>query len=316
MVAAPLPLGAVERGAVADRDEGVLKARAARMVGVHVAGRHRGDAERRREVGEPRVPARVAALVRALELDVERTGKRPREPRGGVRVGDAEPVASAAGEADEPLGVRGDELGGRRGLQQLPLAARDTGAGVGVGEDPAEVLVAAAALAEQRDVRRSAGRAGTSAAPTARKRDLGARDRPQAELPGGVGELERAVDAVVVGERERVVAELDRPGRELFRERCAVEKRVRRMRMELDVSCFPRSNVHGEVGVSGGGSSSPFRLRPGAPSPAKRAGDSDGVLRPWLIRPGSSQNSELLPLRLSHVLPPTFPGGRSSRPAA
>ena len=109
MVAAPLALGAVERGAVADRDEGVLEAAAARMVGVDVAGRDRRDAERRRELGERGVPAGVAALVGPLELDVERAGERLREPRGAVRVGDGEPVARAAGEADEPLGVLGDD---------------------------------------------------------------------------------------------------------------------------------------------------------------------------------------------------------------
>src|SRR2546430_11677452 len=48
-------------------------------------------------------------------------------------------------------------------------------------------------------------------------------------------ELERAVDAVVVGERERRVAELGRGGRELLRLRGAVEERVRRVRMQLDV---------------------------------------------------------------------------------
>src|SRR5262245_774832 len=48
-------------------------------------------------------------------------------------------------------------------------------------------------------------------------------------------ELERAVDAVVVGERERVVAELGRPRGELFGERRAVEERVRGVRVQLDV---------------------------------------------------------------------------------
>ena len=92
-----------------------------------------------------------------------------------------------------------------------------------VGEDPAEVRVAAAALAEEREVG------------SVRERDLGAGDRAQAEVLGGVGELERAVDAVVVGERERLVAELRRAGRELLRLRRPVEERVRRVRVQLDV---------------------------------------------------------------------------------
>ena len=171
------------------------------------------------------VPAGVAALVGPLELDVERAGERARERGCAVRVGDGEPVAGAAGEADEPLGVLGDDLGARRGREQVALAPFDPRAGVRVGQDPAEVLVAAAGLAEERDVARSSS-----------ERDLGAGDRAQPEVLGGVGELERAVDAVVVGERERVVAELGRAGGELLGLRGAVEERVGRVRVQLDVS--------------------------------------------------------------------------------
>ena len=51
----------------------------------------------------------------------------------------------------------------------------------------------------------------------------------------GVGELERAVDAVVIGEREGRIAELGGAGGELLRQRGPVEERVRRMAVELDV---------------------------------------------------------------------------------
>ena len=67
------------------------------------------------------------------------------------------------------------------------------------------------------------------------ERDLGAGDRPQPEVLGGVRELERAVDAVVVGEREGVVAELGGARGELLRQRGAVEERVRRVGVQLDV---------------------------------------------------------------------------------
>ena len=50
-----------------------------------------------------------------------------------------------------------------------------------------------------------------------------------------VRELERAVDAVVVGERKRVVAELCGAGGELLRQRRAVEERVRGVCVQLDV---------------------------------------------------------------------------------
>ncbi len=67
------------------------------------------------------------------------------------------------------------------------------------------------------------------------ERHLGAGDRAHAEVLRRVRELERAVDAVVVGERERVVAELGRARGELLRQRGAVEERVRGVRVQLDV---------------------------------------------------------------------------------
>ena len=105
VVAAPLALAAVERGAVADRDEHVLQracaaggARATSPVATvatpSVSARSRSA----------RVAARVAALVRALQLDEEAVAaERVREPRRRVRVAHREPVARAAGEADEPV---------------------------------------------------------------------------------------------------------------------------------------------------------------------------------------------------------------------
>jgi hypothetical protein len=59
------------------------------------------------------------------------------------------------------------------------------------------------------------------------ERHLGAGDRPHAERLRRVRELERAVDAVVVGQRERLVSQLGRARRELFRQRGAVQERIR-----------------------------------------------------------------------------------------
>ena len=143
VVAAPLALAAVEGGAAADRDEGVLEAETALVVGVDVAGGDRGDAEVGGELLEGGVPAGVAALERALELDVEAHRERLSQSGSGVRVGNGEAVAGTAGEADEPLGVVRDEGCRGRGGEQVALTPFESGAGVSVGEDPAEVLVAA-----------------------------------------------------------------------------------------------------------------------------------------------------------------------------
>src|SRR5262249_3127838 len=106
VVAASLRLAAVERGAAADRDEGVLKGAPPLVVDVDVAGGGGGQAELAGKLPKGCVPARVAALVRTLELDVEAVGPECGcRPGGAVRVPRAEPVARAAGEADEPLGA-------------------------------------------------------------------------------------------------------------------------------------------------------------------------------------------------------------------
>jgi hypothetical protein len=86
---------------------------------------------------------------------------------------------------------------------------------VRLGEQPAEVRVALRRLDEQGDMR------------AAGQRELGTGDRPDAERLRRVGELERAADAVVVGERERLVAEVRGPRGDLVGQRGAVEERVR-----------------------------------------------------------------------------------------
>ena len=58
------------------------------------------------------------------------------------------------------------------------------------------------------------------------ERHLGAGDRPHAEGLRRVRELERAVDAVVVGERQRLVAKLRSPDHELLGLRRSVEERI------------------------------------------------------------------------------------------
>jgi len=87
------------------------------------------------------------------------------------------------------------------------------------------------------------------------ERDLGAGDRAQAEVLRRIRELERPVDAVVVGQSEGVIPELDRPGRELFRERRTVEERIGRVGMELDVATSPGETWTGRAERLCGGSS-------------------------------------------------------------
>src|SRR4029079_6108855 len=110
-----------------------------------------------------------------------------------------------------------------RGQRLSVFSPRTARPGMSGGENPAEVRVALPALAEQGDV------------PATFDRHLGAGDRPDAGVLRGVRELEGAVDAVVVGKGERRGAELPRAGDELLGMRGAVEERVRRVAVELDI---------------------------------------------------------------------------------
>ena len=79
--------------------------------------------------------------------------------------------------------------------------------------------------------------------------DLRAGDRPHPQRFGGLRELHRAPDAIVVGDRERLMALLGSGGRQLVRMRGAVQEREAGVAMQLDVGShqarcpnqFPRS---------------------------------------------------------------------------
>ena len=188
---------------VPNRDHRVLEEGTTSVMRVHVSGDDRLDADRLGELTQPRVPLRIAALVGPLELDEEAVAPEDRRQLGRtVSVPDGEPVPRTAGEADETFVVRGEQVP----VQARWYRLRRLGPRFRVpsGEEPAEVRVPARRLDEQRDVR------------PVRKRHLRAGDRPDAERLRRVRELERAVDAVVIGERERLVPELRSPRGELL----------------------------------------------------------------------------------------------------
>jgi len=192
---------------------------------MHISGCDRCDAELGREITERDVAAHVATSEGALQLHEEaRITERLRQPRCSIRLVDAEAVAGAPRKADQAAGVLLDErLAHRRSARLAILPARRAGACVCLGDDPAQVGVPLARFDEQGDM--GAGVQG----------HLGTGDRPHAEALRGVREFERTVDAVVIGQGERRMAEVGGASGELFRERRAVEERVRRMAVEFDV---------------------------------------------------------------------------------
>ena len=180
-----------------DRDHRVLEERAPAVVRVDVPGDDRLDADRLRQLPQPTVALRVAALVRPLELDEEPVpAEDRRQLRRAVAVPYRETVPSAAGQADEPLVELREQVPIERGRDRL----RRLGPSPGMrrGQQPAEVRVPARRLDEQCHVR------------SVRERHLRPGDRPHPERLRRVRELERPVHAVVVGQRERLVAQLGR----------------------------------------------------------------------------------------------------------
>src|SRR5215210_2471541 len=121
------------------------------------------------EVSEKGVAARVAALERPLQLDVEALrAEDAGECGGGVRVADAEAVPGAAGEADEALVQLAEQGRVERGRRQHSLLRPRVG--MCGGQQAAEVRVTLRRLDEERHVRSSG------------ECDLGARERANAEV--------------------------------------------------------------------------------------------------------------------------------------
>ena len=180
---------------------------------MHVPGDDGLRADMCGEVAQEPVAVGVAALERSLQLHVEAVAEGPGELDGCVRVADAEPGARAAGEADEPLARLGEQRGIERGREHLRSLLRPRPR-VRRGQQPAEIRVARGRLDEQRHMR------------AVDERHLRAGERPHPDELGRLGELERAVDPVVVGQRERLVAELRRPQGQLFGMGSAVQERI------------------------------------------------------------------------------------------
>ena len=233
---------------MAQGGERVLQRRAPARVRVDVAGGDGRHPEPGGQLGQRPVARAVVALEGTLELDPQVVGPEGGE-QGAQRRLVVDAVAGAAAQAHQPGGMlldrRERELGrnvdaahpgaderlpatlaGAAGRTVLdPLVDRPARVRVRAGEQMAEIAPAAVVLDQQRQV--------TAVVEV----DLRAVDRPQAERGRGLGELHRARDAVVVGERHRAVAELGRGGGEFVGQRGAVQEREGRVGVELDVHC-------------------------------------------------------------------------------
>ena len=225
-IGAPDLVRAVEGGAVADRDQHVVQPVPRACVIVRVARRHDAEARVPRQRDQGAGEGQVAPHVVPLQLDVEALraehrptplGEGPGRPPPPMPERPRQQAVAAAGEDDEPRValLEGGEVEPRVAPVGAPEMRR--------GEQAAEVGVAFGGFGEQRDVR------------AVGERHLGAGDRLEAEPLRLLRERHRAVQPVVIGERERREAQLGGRERELLGQRGAVQKRERGVTMQLGV---------------------------------------------------------------------------------
>jgi hypothetical protein len=169
------------------------------------------------QVGEAAGEALATALVMAMDVDREPLAEHAAEPieLGGC-VGTGEWAVESPRETEEPAGML-VELRPRRERLTLGAPARR------VGEQPAEITIAGARFDQQVEP------------PRTLERHVGADDRPHAGTPRGLKEARRAVDAVSIGERQRVVAAGGGALDQIFGKRCAMEKAEGAATAQLDV---------------------------------------------------------------------------------
>ena len=231
----------VDRRPVPDRDQDVLETVPVGDVVVDVARGHDRDAE---PVGQraQRPAAREIAVDRVvLEFDEEAAGTEgvaqpARESLGFVRPPferREEGTPAAPGEEDEPFGPFEERVEVEPGLPARALHVRP-------GDEPAQVRVPRRALRQHRDVavgrfRRPSHGNVSGGGERRGEGEFGARDRLESVGAGELRELHRAVEPVVIGERERGIAQFERARRQFLGPRRPIEKRVGGVRVQLDV---------------------------------------------------------------------------------
>ena len=131
-------------------------------------------------------------------------------------------LPGAAREAHKPWGVSLQVPHPRARGEWLAAIARPR-AGMSQGEEAAEIAVARPVLTEQRHVR------------GVLQRELATHDRAESERRRRPGHLHGTVEAIVVAHGHGLVAELGGGRGHVGRMRSPIEKRVRRMRVQLGV---------------------------------------------------------------------------------
>ena len=223
-VAPPLGLACLQRAAAADGHEGVLKRCTTATVDVHVVRDHRDQIERAGELTQGAQSRAITAQERSRQLHAqplgpERVAQDTASSQGDLPiVVDERPVTRTAGECDQALRPLCERRQGQ--LRDEPVGP------VRLRDRPAEVAIALGRLAQHGHVE-SPGAVAHG--------QLGARDRLDAAVARRLCEGERAAQVVVIGQRERLEAELRGLQGELLGLGGAVQERERRVAVQLGV---------------------------------------------------------------------------------
>ncbi len=225
------------------------------LVVVDVARGDHAEPQLLGERGQAGDAARIPAdqVVLQLEEGVASSETACQPPRGLAGVGNPPrieqarhlPVA-APREHDEAGRLPGE----RRRIERHRVARARA---VGFGDQAAEVGVALRGLGEEGQM----DRAGGPVVEPVAQRQLDAGDRLETHGGTGLSKGHRAVQAIVVGDGERAVAQRGRPGRQLLRLGGAVQQRVAGVEVQLGiagVAVYPIAPAHG-AGLGGSGCS-------------------------------------------------------------
>ena len=228
-----------ERFAVLHRRQHIVQLVPRSLVVVHVAGAHDADADPLGQRRQATVALCIAVDQMVLQLNedlVRAEGVQPTAQlalRSGQLAGRCEirQLAATPANQQDQSGRSGAQV---RGVQPGLATALILGFGVveeesaRAAEQLAEIAVALAGLGQHGHVR------ARSFLPVA-DGQLGAGDGADAALFERLGELQRAVQAVVVGQRERRVAQFGGALGQLIDARSAIKEREAAMQVELDV---------------------------------------------------------------------------------
>ena len=228
-VAAPQRLGGVERRVLAHRDERVLQRRAAPRVRVHVAGRHA------RHARAARPAARAAGCARGRRAGTGAAARPAGDPARTHRAG----AAAWARRARRAARTRSG--------RPAPRRARARRTAPRMPETGALAFLACARARASGSGRGSTSRPRPGRAASGGDRRIMSISAPWiARSPSARAETANSIEPrhrVVVGQRQRRMAQLQCGGNQLVGQRCPVQEREGRVAVELDIGRV-RSRSH------------------------------------------------------------------------